>query len=162
MSHALALPLFGIPTHLPSGRAAARFAHRAPLLMPDVRRMPIRPPHPLALFTALVLAAVVGLPYLQFGFSPSPHLLLSRLLLASPFAVLLAAHARLAKTFRHHVSLVCLSFPLLLGWQFAVVVMWWFRPGLWGAVVLGVLLSAVAALRVAASIVPGQDQAGSE
>jgi hypothetical protein len=119
--------------------------------------MRLRWPHPLALFTALVLVAVVGLPDVEYGRSLSADLLFYRLLLASPFVVLLFAHARPGMTFRNHVDLVCLNFPLLIGWQLVVTLMWLLHLGLWGAAIFGVLQCAVAAMLIAASIVPRLD-----
>lgn len=111
-------------------------------------------PHPLAAFTALVFVAAVTLPYLQYGFFRSAPLALSRLLLASPFLILFVGQLQRGVTWRHHLTLICLNFPLLIGWIFAQTLMWFFAPGLWGAVVLGMLLSLIAAMLVASSQVP--------
>jgi hypothetical protein len=53
-------------------------------------------------------------------------------------------------TWQRNLALALVNVPLFIAWLFAVVVMWYFQPGIPGAIVLGGLLCVPAALSVVA------------
>jgi hypothetical protein len=69
---------------------------------------------------------------------------IASLLLASPFAVLLAGHLTIARTWRRNAFLAAGNLLFGLAWLMASFVMRWFQPGWIGAVFLGLSLSIVA------------------
>ena len=112
--------------------------------------------HPLSTVTLLVWVAAAALPFHSFGLQFSPRALLGTLLLSSAFGVLSAGHFLAPMLARDHGALVMANLPLLLAWSMAVTAMWYLKPGLLGAAVLGAILSALAAMLVLA-LVPGKN-----
>lgn len=100
--------------------------------------------HPFASLSIASFVVSIVLPYFAFGLQPSFLSQLSLLVLASPFVVLVAAHRYASRTWRRNLAVALCNVPLWLGWLFCAVLMWYFRPGLPGAVFLGALLSLAA------------------
>jgi hypothetical protein len=103
-------------------------------------------PHPLAAVSICSFAVALFLPYILFGLQPSAYAQAALVALGSPFIVLVAAHLYASRTWRRNSYVAFLNVPLWVGWLSAAVVMWYFKPGVPGALFLGALLSAVAAL----------------
>ena len=70
------------------------------------------------------------------------------LLLGSAFVVLFVGHFLVRTAWKRHLILALVNAPLLLAWSFAATLMWYFQPGVVGAMVLGIFLSAPAILIV--------------
>jgi hypothetical protein len=116
--------------------------------------MNLHRPHATAAITALCLAGAVGANI--FTLNWRGHFLAyagASLLLASPFAVLLAGHLTVAKTWRRSTFLAVGSVLLALAWWFASFLMRWFQPGWGGAVFFGLVLSSLAVLYILLSLV---------
>jgi hypothetical protein len=103
-------------------------------------------PHPLAAVSICSFASALFLPYTLFGLQPSVYGQAALVALGSPFIVLVAAHVYASRTWRRNSYVALLNVPLWVGWLFASVLMWYFKPGVPGALFLGALLSVVAAL----------------
>lgn len=104
-----------------------------------------RRPHPLAAVTALCFASATLANFLSTDWRG--HALgygIASLLLASPFAVLLAGHLTLARTWRRNAFFAAGNLLFGIAWFMASFVMRWFQPGWMGAVFLGLSLSIVA------------------
>lgn len=97
-------------------------------------------------FTALVVA--LALPFMSFGLRFSPGNAFAVLLLGSAFVVLFVGHFLVRTAWKRHLILALVNAPLLLAWSFAATLMWYFQPGVVGAMVLGIFLSAPAILIV--------------
>ena len=97
--------------------------------------------HPLATVSALSFVMAMFLPYVVIGLRPSPMAQVGLLALGSPFAVLVAGHLYLTRTWRRNLLVAFFNVPVWFGWLFANVVMWYFQPGVPGALVIGTLLS---------------------
>ena len=100
--------------------------------------------HPLLLVSATSFMVAMFLPYLLFGLRPSTLAQIALLALGSPFAVLIVGHLYGSRTRRRNLLVALYNFPLWVGWLFTTVLMWYFKPGLPGAFVLGALLSGAA------------------
>lgn len=97
--------------------------------------------HPFATVSASSFVVAMFLPYVLFGLRPSAPAQAALLALGSPFAVLVAGHLYLSRTWRRNLLLAFFNVPVWVGWLFATVVMWYFKPGVPGALILGALLS---------------------
>ncbi len=86
------------------------------------------------------------LPYVALGLRPSGSAQAALLALGSPFAVLVAGHLYVSRTWRRNVLVAFFNVPIWIGWLFAAFVMWYFKPGIPGALLLGGLLSLTAGL----------------
>lgn len=106
--------------------------------------------HPLAGISALAFITALVLPFASFGLRFGPRAVLGVALLGSAFAVLTAGHFRVRNTWQRNLALALVNVPLFIAWLFAVVVMWYFQPGIPGAIVLGGLVCVPAALSVVA------------
>jgi hypothetical protein len=116
--------------------------------------MKLQRPHATAAITALCLAGAVGANI--FTLNWRDHFIAyagASLLLASPFAVLLAGHLTLAKTWRRNTFLAIGSVLLALAWWLASFLMRWLQPGWGGAIFFGLVLSGLAALYILLSLV---------
>jgi hypothetical protein len=94
--------------------------------------MKLQCPHATAAITALCLAGAVGANI--FTLNWRDHFIAyagASLLLASPFAVLLAGHLTLAKTWRRNTFLAIGSVLLALAWWLASFLMRWLQPSAW-------------------------------
>lgn len=107
--------------------------------------------HPLSVVSFAAFVAAVVLPFtsgLGFGVPFSPRAALAFALLGSCFAVLFVGHLFIQDRLKRHILLAIANLPLLICWQFVVVLMWYFRFGLPGALVFGPGLSLLAAALV--------------
>ena len=100
--------------------------------------------HPLAAVSAASFVVAMFLPYVLFGLRPSAPAQAALLALGSPFAVLVVGHLYVSRTWRRNLLLAFFNVPVWIGWLFATVLMWYFKPGLPGALILGALLSLAA------------------
>lgn len=102
-------------------------------------------PHPLAITSIASFVAAMLTPFVTFGLSVTPYSVIALAALAAPFALLSVAHLYLCRTWRRNLAVALVNVPVWLAWQVAVVAMWYFQPGLPGAVVFGAALCALAA-----------------
>jgi len=102
--------------------------------------------HLFAVASIVSLASALLVPWLSFGLRVTPQSIAAVAFLASPFVVLIVGHFVLCGGWRRGLVVALLNLPLWFGWSMGVVVMWYFQPGLSGAVVVGTLLSIVAGL----------------
>jgi hypothetical protein len=86
------------------------------------------------------------LPFLEFGLDLTPRALLGVSVLASPLALVAVAQFRSQHSWRGGFALAVTSMLIFGAWQFAAVLMWYFQPGIAGAIVLGALLCIPAAV----------------
>lgn len=106
---------------------------------------PMRP-HPLAAVTALCFASATLANLLSTDWRANPvGYGIASLLLASPFAVLLAGHLTIAMTWRRNAFIAAGNLLFGIAWFMASFVMRWFQPGWTGAIFLGLSRSIVAA-----------------
>lgn len=102
--------------------------------------------HSLSIVSFLAFAAALVVPFALVRLRFTPVAILGVTLLASPFALLLAGHFLVPRTWWRQLVLALANVPLMFAWRFAVVAMWYFAPGLIGALVFGMALSIPAAL----------------
>ena len=105
--------------------------------------------HPIAAISALAFISVLVLPFASFGLRFGPSSFLGVALLGSAFAVVAVGHLFISNTWPRNLALVLFNVPLFIAWLFAVVIMWYFQPGIPGAMVLGAVLCVPAAFAVA-------------
>lgn len=110
--------------------------------------------HPATAITALFLVAAVATNFftLDRGGRVSPYLAGS-LVLASPFAVLLAGHLTLARTWRRNAFLAGGNVLFAFGWAVASFAMRWFQPGWIGLAFFGAVLALFAGLYLLLALV---------
>jgi hypothetical protein len=103
-------------------------------------------PHFLATVSVCSLVVALFLPYMLSGLRPSMPAQAVLVALSAPFIVLVGAHFHAARTWRRNLYVAFLNVPLWVGWLFATAAMWYFQPGLPGALVFGALLGVAAAV----------------
>lgn len=101
--------------------------------------------NPFAGISAIILVgcALANFFTLDWQLAPLSYAV-SSLFLASPFAVLLFAHATIARTWRRNVYLAVGSVLFIVPWMFISFAMRWFQGGWPGIAVGGVVLIALA------------------
>jgi hypothetical protein len=92
------------------------------------------------------LTAALLMPWFSFGWQVTPRSVAAVAFLASPFIVLIVGHLYLCATWRRGLLVALLNLPLWFAWSMGLVAMWYFQPGMGGAMVIGVLLSVLAGL----------------
>jgi hypothetical protein len=108
--------------------------------------MHARRPHCLATVSICSLVVALFLPYVLLGMQPSMPAQTVLVALSTPFIVLVGAHLHASRTWRRNLYVALLNVPLWVGWLFATVAMWYFQPGLAGALVFGAVLGVAAAV----------------
>jgi hypothetical protein len=92
------------------------------------------------------MALAVLVPFSIIGLSLTAASALAVGALATPFVILLAGHHYLCHSWQRHLAVSILNLPVGLAWSMAIAIMWYFQPGLYGALLLGFLLSFLASL----------------